>query len=62
MRDGSMLLSDDANGIVYRITYDGATGRAASLAPPPAPMLEQAARGNNVSLALARPEALVHHR
>jgi Raf kinase inhibitor-like YbhB/YbcL family protein len=56
MRDGSILLSDDANGIVYRITYEGASGQAAPLTPPAAPMLEQAARGNNVPLALARPE------
>lgn len=57
MRDGSILLSDDANGVIYRITYDGATGQAAPLAPPAVPMLEQAARGNNVPLALTRPEA-----
>ncbi len=57
MRDGSILLSDDANGVIYRITYDGATGQAAPLAPPAAPMLEQAARGNDVPLALTRPEA-----
>ncbi|MGN7159772.1 YbhB/YbcL family Raf kinase inhibitor-like protein [Sphingomonas sp. SAFR-052] len=56
MRDGSILLSDDANGVIYRITYDGATGQAAPLTPPPGPMLEQAARGNNVPLALTRPE------
>ena len=54
--DGSILMSDDANGVIYRITYDGATGRAAPLAPPAGPMLEQAARGENVPLALARPE------
>ncbi len=57
MRDGSILLSDDANGVIYRITYDGTTGQAAPLAPPAAPMLEQAASGNDVPLALARPEA-----
>ncbi|NWP19904.1 hypothetical protein, partial [Escherichia coli] len=57
MRDGSILLSDDANGIIYRITYDGATGQAVPLTPPAGPMLEQAARGNNVPLALTRPEA-----
>jgi Raf kinase inhibitor-like YbhB/YbcL family protein len=56
LRDGSILLSDDANGVIYRITYDGATGKVAPLAPPPGPMLEQAARGENVPLALARPE------
>ncbi|QNE32943.1 YbhB/YbcL family Raf kinase inhibitor-like protein [Sphingomonas sp. NBWT7] len=57
MADGSILLSDDANGIIYRITYDGATGQAAAMNPPAGPMLEQAARGTNVPLALARPEA-----
>jgi Raf kinase inhibitor-like YbhB/YbcL family protein len=56
MRDGSMLLSDDANGIIYQITYEGATGQAAPLEPPAGPMLDQATRGDNVPLALARPE------
>ena len=56
MRDGSILLSDDANGVIYRLTYDGATGQAAPLAPPPGSMLEQAARGTNVPLALTCPE------
>ena len=56
MRDGSILLSDDANGVIYRITYDGATGQAAPLNPPAGPMLEQAARGTNIPLALTRPE------
>ncbi len=56
MRDGSILLSDDANGVLYRISYDGATGQAAPYAPPAGPMLEQAARGSGVPLALARPE------
>lgn len=56
MRDGSILLSDDANGVIYRITYDGATGQAAPLSPSAGPMLEQAARGTNVPLALTRPE------
>jgi Raf kinase inhibitor-like YbhB/YbcL family protein len=57
LRDGSLLLSDDANGVLYRIAYEGASGRAAPLAPPAAPMLQQAARGADVPLALARPEA-----
>ncbi|MBW6531471.1 YbhB/YbcL family Raf kinase inhibitor-like protein [Sphingomonas sp. RRHST34] len=56
LRDGSLLLSDDANGILYRISYDGAAGQAAPLAPPAGPMREQAARGTDVPLALARPE------
>ena len=56
MRDGSILLSDDASGVIYRLTYDGVTGQAAPLAPPPGSMLEQAASGTNVPLALTRPE------
>ncbi len=56
MRDGSLLLSDDANGVLYRVTYDGAQGGAAPVAPPAGPMLEQAARGSNVPLLLQRAE------
>ncbi|RZM36572.1 MAG: YbhB/YbcL family Raf kinase inhibitor-like protein, partial [Sphingomonas sp.] len=56
MRDGSLLLSDDANGVLYRVTYDGAQGSAAPYAPPAGPMLEQAARGSNVPLLLQRAE------
>jgi hypothetical protein len=26
LKDGSMLISDDYNGAVYRVTYDGAAG------------------------------------
>lgn len=56
MRDGSILMSDDANGVIYRISYDGARGPAAPYAPPAGPMEEQANRGLGVPLALARPE------
>ncbi|MFV0624301.1 YbhB/YbcL family Raf kinase inhibitor-like protein [Sphingomonas sp. ac-8] len=56
LRDGSILLADDANGVLYRIAYDGATGQAAPLAPPAKAMLDQAARGSDVPLALQRPE------
>jgi len=53
MRDDSLLLSDDASGMIYRITYDGATGQATPFVPQPCPMLDQAARGTNVPLAMA---------
>ncbi|WP_066781101.1 YbhB/YbcL family Raf kinase inhibitor-like protein [Sphingomonas sp. CCH5-D11] len=56
LRDGSLLFSDDANGVLYRVTYDGASGSAAPLAPPAGPMQQQAALGRNVPLALQRPE------
>jgi len=57
MRDGSLLFSDDANGVLYRVTYDRASGLPAPTSPPAGPMLEQAARGSNVPLALTRVEA-----
>ncbi len=56
MPDGSLLLSDDANGIVYRITYDGARGPALAYAPPAGPAQAEAMRGSGVPLALARSE------
>ena len=62
MRDGSLLFSDDANGILYRVVYSGARGTAAAYAPPSGPALQQAARGNNVPLALQRPEARANSR
>jgi Raf kinase inhibitor-like YbhB/YbcL family protein len=56
MADGSLLFSDDANGILYRVTHEQAKGSAAPLAPPSGPMMRQAARGSNVPLALQRRE------
>ena len=58
-KDGALLMADDANGVVYRVAYDGAS-RARNPEPtqPPAqPMLEQAANGVGVPLALDREEA-----
>jgi Raf kinase inhibitor-like YbhB/YbcL family protein len=61
--DGSLLMADDANGVLYRVAYTGApravagTGAAASTAAAPAgPMQQQAARGSGVPIASARPE------
>ena len=57
-RDGALLMADDANGVLYRIAYTGTDKAAGELPPAPSgPMRQQAARGNNVPLALARPEA-----
>jgi Raf kinase inhibitor-like YbhB/YbcL family protein len=57
-RDGSLLMSDDANGVIYRIAYTGGGAVAAGLpaAPPAGRMQEQAARGIGVPLAIDRPE------
>jgi len=57
-KDGSLLMADDANGVLYRIAYTAGAGSAAALVAPPAgPMRQQAAKGNNVPLALVRPES-----
>jgi len=56
-KDGSLLMSDDANGVIYRVAYTGAKAVAAT--PPKAPqgpMQEQASKGTNVPLALKRAE------
>lgn len=55
--DGALLMADDANGVLYRIAYTGTGKAVASLPAAPArPMQQQAERGNNVPLALERPE------
>nr|WP_315249603.1 YbhB/YbcL family Raf kinase inhibitor-like protein [uncultured Duganella sp.] len=56
--DGALLMADDANGVLYRIAYSGSGKAATALPPAPAGrMQEQAQRGNNVTLALTRPQA-----
>lgn len=57
-KDGSLLMADDANGVLYRIAYSGQDKGSGTLAPAPAgPMQQQAQRGNNVPLALARAQS-----
>ena len=59
-RDGALLMADDANGVLYRIAYEGPGRRQAVPAPadaaPAAPMREQAAKGSGVPLAFDRDE------
>jgi Raf kinase inhibitor-like YbhB/YbcL family protein len=57
-RDGSMLMADDGNGVIYRIAYTGGGNAPAGAAatPPAGPMKEQANKGNGVPLANKRPE------
>ncbi len=55
-RDGSLLMADDANGVIYRIAYTGDEGSTRVVRAPPTAMLEQAAQGVGVPLAIARPE------
>ncbi|MEG3089405.1 YbhB/YbcL family Raf kinase inhibitor-like protein [Sphingomonas sp. PB4P5] len=52
--DGSLLMADDANGVIYRVAYDRGR-KAANTTPAPATaMREQTERGNGVPLALGR--------
>ncbi|MFZ5893807.1 MAG: YbhB/YbcL family Raf kinase inhibitor-like protein [Myxococcota bacterium] len=54
--DGALLFTDDRNGVLYRVAYTGTpNGLPASTIPPDA-MLEQAAQGHAVPLAIQRPE------
>ena len=57
-KDGSLLMADDANGVLYRIAYTGQSKGTSALPPAPAgPMQQQAQRGNNVPLALVRAQS-----
>lgn len=57
LKDGSLLLTDDGNGTIYRIAYTGAAGQlTTAIAPPAGPMLAQAAKGVGVPLTIDRPE------
>lgn len=61
MLDGSLIFTDDRNGVLYRVTYgDGAPGKpAAAGMTPDAPMKQQVAKGSGVPLAKDRPETAV---
>jgi Raf kinase inhibitor-like YbhB/YbcL family protein len=55
-KDGSLLMADDANGVIYRIAWQGGDKGAAGAAAPAAVMERQATKGNGVPLARERPE------
>jgi len=54
--DGSLLFSDDRNGVIYRVAYTGTPNGLPPSEIPAGPMLEQAARGHDVPLAIQRSE------
>ena len=54
--DGSLLFTDDRNGVLYRVAYTGTPNGLPPSVVPAGPMLMQAARGNSVPLAIERPE------
>jgi Raf kinase inhibitor-like YbhB/YbcL family protein len=55
-RDGSLLMVDDANGVIYRVAYGDNKVAAAFPVPPSCPMLQQAVAGSGVPLAIERDE------
>jgi Raf kinase inhibitor-like YbhB/YbcL family protein len=55
-RDGALLMADDANGVIYRVAYQGTAKPAAALQTPADEMKRQAARGVGVPLANTRSE------
>lgn len=56
-KDGALLMADDANGMIYRISYSGDAHKSASAKGAPASVMEaQAKKGVGVPLALDRPE------
>lgn len=58
-KDGSLLMADDANGVIYRVAYTGSgasTPSGAAAVPPAGPMEQQANKGNGVPLANKRAE------
>ncbi|MDM9646433.1 YbhB/YbcL family Raf kinase inhibitor-like protein [Rhizobium sp. S163] len=55
-KDGALLMADDANGVIYRVSYNGDAKKAVGSRTAPAkPMENQAARGVEVPLAKDRP-------
>ncbi|MBA4091519.1 MAG: YbhB/YbcL family Raf kinase inhibitor-like protein [Sphingobium sp.] len=55
-RDGSLLMADDANGVIYRIAYGKGRKNAVTAMTPAGAMVRQTSKGSDVPLALARPE------
>jgi len=55
--DGALLMADDTNGVIYRISYKGDRTKVAKAeAVPAGPMVDQGAKGVGVPLAKDRPE------
>lgn len=51
---GALLVGDDANGVIYRVAYQGGPKPAPAPAIPAGPLKAQVEQGNNVPLALER--------
>lgn len=56
-KDGSLLMADDANGVIYRIAYVGSAQKIANQsAAPSKPLENMTAKGAGLPIALERPE------
>lgn len=56
-KDGSLLMADDANGVIYRVAYTGTDKKASANSTTPADVMqEQASKGVGVPLAKDRAE------
>ncbi|MCW8060727.1 YbhB/YbcL family Raf kinase inhibitor-like protein [Agrobacterium tumefaciens] len=56
-KDGSLLMADDTNGVIYRVAYTGTARKVTEQKAAPASVMEaQAAKGVGVPLAKDRPE------
>lgn len=56
-KDGSLLMADDTNGVIYRVAYTGTAEKVTEQKAAPASFMEaQAAQGVGVPLAKDRPE------
>ncbi|CAN5490598.1 hypothetical protein BH10PSE3_BH10PSE3_04470 [soil metagenome] len=57
-KDGSLLMADDANGVIYRIAYAAGGAAKPMTLPPAGPMRAQAMKGSGVPIAMARSETM----
>ncbi|WP_431104691.1 YbhB/YbcL family Raf kinase inhibitor-like protein [Roseateles noduli] len=55
-KDGAMLMADDANGVIYRVAYEGTAAPAPAMPTSADEMKRQSQRGVGVPLAKDRPE------
>ena len=56
MKDGSLLMADDANGMLYRVAHEGAKRSSENTASPADEMKSQTSKGIGVALAIDREE------
>lgn len=55
-KDGALLVGDDTNGVIYRVSRADGNAQASRSKPPAGPMQEQAKKGIGVPVAMQRAE------